>query len=259
MASQEVTGATREELEEKRKSWKGGELNQPFDRAHCLCPINKQPDDYDGPQRYCTLNRNVLRTMTGKTRCDYHRGPASAHRNLDKLANMKHGMHATREHLVEDFDEKDQALYDWIIETWPDAYDINFEEDPQAQYDFHRLAAEIVRAERGRGYLIEEGEVKEQKVYGDDGVVIDENGEVVTEKSEHYLAQMLHRQDNKISDIEKELGITRKERLRQDSQDDAVEAFKTFAELGGAFLDKESKDYDPEDEPWAEDDNEPDS
>lgn len=162
-------------------------------------------------------------------------------------------MKATREHLIEDFDDKDQALYDWIMHEWPDAYGIDFDEDPQSMYDMHRLAAEIVRGERGRGFLIEEGEVREDPVRNDEGrVVIGDDGEVVTEKSQHYLADMLARQDSKISDIEKELGITRKERLKQDSTDSAVEAIKSFTELGSAFLDRDEKDYDPDEEPWTD-------
>lgn len=251
MGSIEVAGATREELESMRQSWQGGQDDLPFDRAHCLCPINKQPDDYDGPQRYCKNMNFINETPGGKTRCRYHGGRQGD--NLESSAAITHGMHATREHLIEDFDEKDQALYDWILDTWPDAYNIDFDKDPQAEYDFHRLAAEVVRAERGRGHLIREGEITEKEIYGDEGVIIDADGEVVTEKSEHYLAQMLHRQDKKISDLEKELGITRKERLRQSNQDDAVEAFKNFAELGGAFLDKDDNDYDPDAEPWSED------
>jgi hypothetical protein len=176
--------------------------------------------------------------------------------NFEKLANMKHGLFADDDHLREDFDDKDEAIYDWIVKQYKEAYDIKPRENPAAAYDLHRLATEIVRAERGRGYLIREGEVYEREVTDENGrVVVDDNGQVVTEKSEHYLAQMMHRQDKKISDIQKELAVTRREQKRQESTEDAVDALKNFAELGSKFLDRDNTEYDPDDEPWSEDDD----
>lgn len=259
MAKSQVTGYTAEEVEKARREW--NENDKPtvgkgagradFEDAHCLAKIPNQPADYDGPPRYC-MQRD---TLTKYNICKFH-GGAGLHESSDvgPLANMKHGMNATREHLVEDFDEKDQALYDFIVDSYADAYDINVEEEPAAAYDLHRLAAEIVRAERGRGFLIEEGEIHEKKVRGEDGrIVVDEHGEVVTEKSEHYLAQMMHRQDKKITDLEKELGVTRKEQLKQDQTNDAVEAFKNFADVGQTILGREERSFDGDEEPWNED------
>lgn len=257
MASKEVTGKTEDEIEELRQQFeeRHGDSQEygDFEEHYCLAEIPRQPDDYDGPVRYCTLNRDLIETKH-TIKCKHH-GQKGDPDNLEKLARMKHGMQATREHLVEDFDDKDQALYDWIVETYPDSYGINVEEDPSAAYDLHRLAAEIVRAERGRGFLIDEGEVNEKEIRNDEGRVVINDGEVVTEKSEHYLAQMMHRQDKKITQLEKELGISRKERLRHDQTDDAVDAVKSFTELGAAFLSRDDKDFDPESEPWKEDDN----
>lgn len=250
MASQEVTGQPRHEIEERRQAWNESH-DREYSESHCLAKIPKQPEDYDGPVRFCTLHRD-LSELGDTVRCKHHGGAGHGNpENMEKLAAMTHGMHAARDHLVEDFSEKDEALYDWVTGTFPDAYDIALEDDPQAKYDLHRLAAEIVRAERGRGFLIEEGEITEREIRDDEGrVVIDDTGEVVTEKSEHYLAQMMHRQDKKISDLEKELGITRKERLRHDQTDDAVDAIKTFAQLGGNFINRDDEEYDPGDEPW---------
>lgn len=256
MASESVTGATQEELDEMRSKWEAAH-EKPFEKAHCLCEIPRQPPDYTGPVRYCKLRRDLSESPNGIVRCKNH-GPTMEGNadNLEKLAAMKHGMKATREHLIEDFDDKDQALYDWIMSEWPDAYDIDFDGDPQAMYDFHRLAAEVVRGERGRGFLIQEGEVQEEPIRNEEGrVVIGDDGGVVTEKSQHYLADMLARQDSKISDLEKELGISRKERLRQDNTDSAVEAIKGFTELGSAFLDRDENEYDPDDAPWENEQN----
>jgi hypothetical protein len=249
MAKYTVSGRTADEVAEMREEYEGD-----FDAQYCLAKIPHQPDDYDGPDRYC-VNQKTCQ-IGDSWRCKFHGGKGEVNsQNLDTLGAMKHGMTAARDHLVEDFDEKDQALYDWITRHYPDAYDIDVESDPNAAYDLHRLAAEMVRAERGRGFLIDEGEVNEEPKYTEEGqLVVDENGEVVTEKSEHYLAQMMHRQDNKISKIQKQLGITRKEQGRQEAADDAVAAIKSFSELGSAFLNREGKDYDPDDEPWAEND-----
>lgn len=263
MATFKVTGKTESEIEELRsefydslEDWK---KETSFEDNYCLAKIPKQPPEYDGPDRYCTLRR--VKKVGNSYHCEFHGGAGNGNpENLEKLAPMKHGMHATRDHLIEDFDEKDQALYDWIVEEWPDSYDIPLEDDPQAAYDFHRLAVEVVRAERGRGFLIEEGEITETEKISEDGsIVIDDTGEIVTEKSEHYLAKMMHRQDKKISEIEKELAITRKERQRQDSTDSAVEAIKDFASLGDAFINRDENEYDPDNKPWADKENAEDS
>jgi len=261
MASKGVSGWTEEEVQERKeeyeaatKRWPAHNKGRPcFEDAYCLAKIPHQPDDYDGPTRYCMNTR--VKELGDSYRCKYHGGNS----NIDELhpvsetAAITHGMHATREHLVEDFDEKDEALYDHIVDSYADAYDIDPESDPSAAYDLHRLAAEIVRAERGRGFMLDEGEVKEQTVRDEKGrVVVDKDGEVVTEKSEHYLAQMMHRQDKKISDLEKELRVSRRERMKGDNADEAIEGFKAFAEVGKTILDRESQEFDGEEEPWEE-------
>lgn len=255
MGHRDVAGRTEEQLQNLRDDY---DRDHPFEEQYCLAKIPNQPEDYDGPVRFC-INQD---TRDG-FRCKFHGGVNNADTsNLDKLAPMKHGMRATRQHLVEDFDEKDQALYDWIVDSFPEAYGIDVEEDPQATYDLHRLAAEIVRAERGRGYLIREGEVDEREVRDDDGrlVVDNDTGEVVTQKSQHYLADMLKDQDNKITKLERELGISRKERLKRDGNEDAVEVIaQGFSELGRGLLDREDTEYDPDEKPWEEDDNEQDN
>lgn len=259
MALQEVSGWLPEEIDERREDFEEIHQNdsKKFDETYCLAKIPRQPDDYQGPDRYC-MNTDVQEYGSNHL-CEFHGSGGTFEDKFEKYPNMKHGMVAARENLVDDFSDKDQALYDWIVETYPDAYDIAVEEDPATAYDLHRLAAEIVRAERGRGFLLSEGEITETEVRNEDGqIVLDENGDVVTEKSEHYLAQMMHRQDKKITQLEKELGITRKEQQRQDSTDDAVEAIKGFTEVGKQFVNKE-QDYDPDDEPWSEEDSDSDA
>jgi hypothetical protein len=251
MASQEVSGRTAEELEDLREN---KTHHMPFEEKYCLAKIPRQPDDYDGPPRYCcSMNVNKIGSSY---RCKHHGGAGHGNpENMEPGANMSHGLHATQDNLRKNFDDKDWALYEWITDTYPEAYDIDIESDPMAAYDIHRLASEIVRAERGRGHVIKEGEVHEQDRYSSEGaLIIDDRGDVVTEKSAHYLADMLHKQDNKVTKLEKTLGITRRQRMKRDEKQDTVEALtKGFAELGDAFLRREDKDYDPDDEPWEED------
>lgn len=260
MATRSVSGKTAEEIEQLREEYEQKmEERLPgtpdFEDAYCLARIAKQPDDYDGPERYCSSRK--VRPLGSNWLCKHHGGAtAGSGRNditeYDGSDSMKHGMFATTDNLIDDFDDKDQALYNWIMREYPKAYDIDLEADPSSQYDLHRLAVETVRAERGRGFLIEEGEVREKKVKDENGaIVVDDDGEIVTEKSQHYLSDVLKDQDNKITKLKKELGITRKERMRHDQTDDAVDAIKGFAELGAEFLARDDKDYDKDAErPW---------
>lgn len=259
MAKQKVTGLTEDELPERRETYENrrrrrGDLDErpPFEDRFCLARIPNQPEDYDGPQRYCMKAADG--SIYDRTLCKFH-GSGRFKENPENLtpytAAITHGMKAELQNLVKDFDEKDQALYDWITSDYADAYDLDIENDPSTAYNLHRFAAEAVRAERGRGFLIEEGEVHKKEVRNDEGrIVIDDDGNVVTEKSEHYLAKMLHRQDKKLTDLEKELGITRKERLKQDTADSAVESIKSLAELGNDLLGREEREYSGSDEPW---------
>ena len=261
MALQKLTGATNAELQEMRAEFDGSD--EEFEEKYCLAKIPRQPPDYSGLPRYCKSQNTIA---TGEQYlCPNHGGKTpdevvNDNTNLEPLASMKHGLYATREHLVKDFSQKDRSLYEWVVSTYDDAYNIDAESDPQAAYDLHRLATEIVRAERGRGHLISEGEVNEDPIRDDEGrIVIDEQGEIETEKSQHYLAEMMYRQDNKITKLEKELGISRKERRKHEQGDDAIKALKDFSELGSAFLQRDETDYDPQKAPWAgEDEDEPD-
>lgn len=260
MAKDTLTGLTEEELVERRDTYesrreKRGETDErpPFEDRFCLWTIPNQPEDYDGPPRYCM---HIATEMQGprRTVCPVHhqKNFGGAEENLEdpRTAATKHGMNAKLENLRRDFTDKDKALYDWIVDGYADAYDIDVENDPAAAYDLHRLAAEIVRAERGRGWLIREGEVHEKDRYSDEGALVrDKHGDVVTEKSEHYLAGMMHRQDKKLTDLHRELLVSRKERAKNENEKKVADGFKEFSEVGAALLGREENDYDPDD--WA--------
>jgi len=159
---------------------------------------------------------------------------------------MKHGMNAKRENLVKDFSEADEQLYNWIVEGWSEAYDIDLDNDPLSAYEFHALAVEIVRAERAEGFLIREGENNEKKIFGPDG-------SVHYEKIPHYLADMLQRQRKLIMRMEDNLGISRKKRLQNEQAQDATDVMKSFAEVGASLITDTDSEYDPDS--WDPNDN----
>lgn len=154
MAKYSVSGRTKAQLEELRQDHRekiSGEASpQSFEERYCLAKIPRQPDDYDGPQRYC-INQETY-SHGSNWLCPYHGGKGDTE-GLDDTAAMKHGVTATLEHLVDDFSEKDQALYNWITEQYIESYGLDPENDPATRYDLHRLAAEIVRAVRA-GVLV---------------------------------------------------------------------------------------------------------
>lgn len=236
MASREVTGKTRSGLAELRSAFNGKPRSDHYDFEdyYCLSKIPRQPDDYDGPDRYCA------KVAKQNGRCKHHGGNnVPTLENLDSLAAMKHGMKATRSNLIKDFSDADRELYNWVVDEWPEAYDISLEADPQAEYEFHALAVEIVRAERGEGYLIREGEKGQKKVFGP-------TGEVEFEDVPHYLADMMQRQRKLIMKMEDNLGISRKARERKAENDDAADIMKSFAEVGASLITKSDKQYDPD-------------
>ena len=243
MSSLEVSGWSPEKVEEMRESFPYSDTKD-FEDHYCLIKIPKQPDDYQGPDRYCGKI-----TKTGNDYCKYHGGISNSNSTLEPVARIKHGMYALDKHLKEDFSEKDQALYNWVTETFPQAYDISVEEDvdPASQYDIHQLALEIVRAERGEAYVLKEGEVTEQERYTDEGeLIINEEGEVETEKSQHYLTNMVRKQRNQIMQIEKHLGISRSQRLRRDDAESDREVMEGLADSLGGLIGDSDQEYNPE-------------
>lgn len=245
MAKNEVTGKTKEELRELRREFEQSNRSKFYDFEDCFClaKIPRQPENYDGPPRYC-VNRDL--DYESKT-CKFHGGAGYPNpEKLEPLANMKHGMYAKRENLIKDFSDADEQLYEWIVETWPEAYDINVEDDPLAEYEFHALAVEIVRAERAEGFLIREGEDNKKKVFSPDG-------SVHYEDIPHYLADMLQRQRKLIMRMEDNLGISRKKRMQDEKAEDATDLMKSFAEVGASLISEADEDYDPD--RWNRDDS----
>ena len=128
MATTEVSGKTIEQLRHLRAEITEKPRAKSSDLEHCSCvaKIPRQPEDYEGPDRYC-FSTNLVGSSK---RCKFHGGAGHGNpENLDPLANMKHGMNAARENLLSDMrkdgNEWQVELYDPIVEDWPAAYDID--------------------------------------------------------------------------------------------------------------------------------------
>lgn len=264
MAQEEVTGATERGLKAMRRDFLETPVQEAgvnFETAYCLTAIGKQPDDYDGPQRYC--RRRACRYDEGEFRSEYGEAPAGEHdarayhpscpfhgrsndadttglEDVRQTANLKHGMYASDERLREDFDEADENLYEEILE-WAEVY--NFptrEEDPARWKLLEKLAINEVRSIRGYLYLYEEGEVQLKDVYDDQGVVVGR------EPDENALSKEYRLLQTTLIDIMRELGITPKERSNMQTQETEANAAERFADVAEQALSVD-KDYDPDD------------
>ncbi|ELY47320.1 hypothetical protein [Natronorubrum sulfidifaciens] len=232
MASNEVTGKTEAELREMQVEYDHPYIS--FEDKFCLAKIPKQPEDYNGPQRYC-VSQNVERNG----RCKHHGGKNVPRlENLDKLANLKHGMYATDEHLRETMSEREEELYDWVL-SWPKAYDIDLESDPSAAHDFHTLAIEIVREARGKDYILRHGEIREKGVYLPDGTLVE------TEELPNSLNEAMASQVRLIQKIKDSLGITRKQKMKGEQVESASELMDDIVGVMGNLV-SERDSYDPE-------------
>ncbi len=252
MASEEVTGGTPQEIAEMefkyKKSNKYEQEGTPFETAYCLTRVGKQPDDYDGPTRYC--KNRVLRTDDGghTASCNFHGGSndaANHNDNLEKLAAIKHGMYATDEHLESEFNEKDQKLYDWVM-SWADTYGWpSREEDPSRYDDLHAIAMAKVRNARANKYILSEGELKRQEIY-------DENGNLLEKDNPHALSEDVRLKRKLITDIKKELGITPKARSKMDADEKEANAMEQLTEVASTAVlgdsGEDSPEFDPDDD-----------
>jgi hypothetical protein len=187
----------------------------------------------------------------GKKRCKFHGGASDGNpETLDKYASLTHSMKATRQAILDTMtregNEWQVDLYEWVTEEWPEAYDIDLDADPNAEYEFHALALEIIRAERAEGWIFEEGEKGSKKIFGPDG-------SVHYEDVPHYLADMIQRQRKLIMRMEDNLGISRKKRLQNEQAQDATEVLKSFTAVGASLISDADEEYDPD--RWNPDDD----
>jgi hypothetical protein len=244
MAAGEITGRDESGIDELREQYRQSpkftEKGIPFDVAYCLNRIGKQPDEYDGPQRYCA-NR-VARPDDGSHAhcCNFHGGKKNPDTSqLEKLAATKHGMYSTKEHLKEVFTEEDEALYEFVM-GWADAYDWpSREEDPSRYDDLETIAVNRVRVARSNKYILEEGELKRQEVY-------DENGNLIEQDDQHALSEDVRLKRKLILDVKKELGLTPKSRSRMNTDEKTAGAAEQIADVASEAVLGESGEYDPD-------------
>lgn len=259
MATEELTGATPVRLANMRVEHRDSPLyknhNIPFDVAYCLTTIPKQPEDYDGGDRYCIQRAKKIEDFEGDPKtveaycssCRFHggrNGGESPEDNLQdpRVANMRHGLYADDEHLRMDFNDPEQTLYDGIVEQWPDIYDWPAEDEDPARYlILRKVATNVVRSERAEDYIDDEGEVRITDVFNEEGHVIEPDGE----HEENPLAREYRLLISEILNMLRELGLTPKARQQMDTMESSESRNDALADIANEALEGEH-DYNPE-------------
>lgn len=266
MARNEVCGKTDYELEQLREEFEEWPLHQEhgieFETLYCLANISAQPEDYDGPDRYCSkFVPRISEEMWEQEwddEFDYHdprafystckchgktwvgRGNPSDLDGERKTAAITHGMRSEDEHLKMDFDEDEQNLYDAIVETWPEAYDWPPEEEDPARYIIlEKVAVNFVRSNRAEEILDNEGELVDVEQYNEQGIAV---GEVQEENPISKEYRLLTRE---IVQMMKELGLTPKEQVKQGAAESQGNAMEEIGEALGEAVVGSDEDYDP--------------
>lgn len=241
MANEKLTGALSEELAELQEEHEGSDRNKSFEEQYCLVRIPHQPDDYEGPQRYCTRFQ-----LNDESVCYYHRYM----RHLDPLANMKHGLRALRKNLIADFSDDEREAYEDIVEVWSDYYNI---EDPAAMDTLESMAVEIVREVRADAVAQEH---REAGNYIDDGMTrlkeeFGPEGESAYDHVSDHIIDIRQRTRRLIEKLKDNLGITRKHQDTMDAETSKTETLDAISEsmsdslAGGEYNPDEFEEPEP--------------
>lgn len=244
LAKQEITGITDSGIEELREEFQELPASEwyEFEHRYCLRQIAYQPEDYDGPDRFCSQKAQ------GKVNhyyCHVHknwgagRSAEELEKTRDKLGAMKHGMYATDEHLIEKLEEDEEKLYNEIL-SWAEKYYIDPEEDPSVWDDLQMLAVERVRVYRTSKWMLEEGETREKPIFDSEGRVAD------MEDAPNAISEEHRRLKNLVMSLKRDLGLTRKERLKQDGIDDISDSAENLSDTMRELVGEEEKEYDPD-------------
>lgn len=250
MATEEVTGWTYAEMLDAKEEFENRDSfvakRYSFEESYCLREIAFQPEDYDGPQRFCSKYTLVDRTYEERSpQCEFHGGwnDASAKGSRenrleeDNTRALKHGMYAEDSGLKEEFTEADDKLYETIM-GW--AEDYGFEEGSPEYSVLEDLALSKVREMRGEVYLHENGEIVTREQFDPT------TGEKITEEDTHPLKNDIRLQKKTILDMMKELGLTPKAKSHMDSEQSGANALENITEIANSALDDEDAEYDPE-------------
>lgn len=246
MAEQEVTGRPPEGLEELREEFNTkpeGDLYD-FEDRYCLYSIPHQPEDYDGPERYCVSRCHDV--QNGIWRCRAHKGKGIGRpgKELQK-GNPKHHMYSTPEYLLNHLTEEEQEVYDEIM-SWADVYGIDPEEDPAVYDDLQLLAVERVRSIKTGEYILKEGEVREKAIYDAEGNLADMEDDTNAISEEHRRLIGL------IQSLKKDLGLTRKEQMKAEDRNMVAESADTTSDAMSELVSDDEKqfnvdEYEPDD------------
>lgn len=251
MAQAEVTGSTVQELAELKHEYeqspKFEREGTPFETSWCLTRIGKQPEEYQGPTRYCSNRVARLDDGGHAHSCRFHGANQNAdgnNDNLELLAAIKHGMYATDEHLQEVFTEADQKLYDFVL-SWAETYGWPSKEEDPVRYDLLEQAAVArVRVARSEKYILDEGEMKREEIY-------DEAGNLREVDNPHALSEDIRLKRKLLIDIMKELGLTPKEQAKMGAEEKSASSAELLAEVAAEAVlggkDDESESFDPDD------------
>ena len=259
MALKEVTGATDDELEEIRQKYRSTPQHLdheiPFEVAYCLSEINNQPDSYKGAARFC--KKRVIKRdeddyegdSTDEAAfaacCKTHGGDLAKHGKEENLAEpktaaIKHGAEAEDKHLIMDFTDDEQELYNSIMEDWPEIYEWPDQSADPARYRIlRRVAVNEVRALREEEYL-DDREVYAEPVFDEQGV------EVGYKDTENPLAREYRLLMSEVTDQMKELGLTPKERQKMNKLSSEESKNDAITEIASDALDDSEGEYDPE-------------
>jgi len=236
MAQQEVTGITTEEIAELREEFlekPEGDLYDLEDR-YCLVKIPHQPEDYDGPDRYCPQRASDKTNDVWRCRAHKGRGTSSPGEELQR-GNPKHHMYSTPDYLLEHLSEEEQEVYDEIM-SWAEKYGIDKEEDPAVYDDLQMLAVERVRSIKTGEYILKEGETRETPIYGEDGLEgYEDDTNAISEEHRRLIGL--------IQSLKKDLGLTRKEQMKADDRNIMAESADTTSEAMSELVSDEDKKF----------------
>lgn len=245
MAKQELTGQTWASVEEMREEFLDSPASKwyDFEERYCLQKIIYQPEDYHGPQRYC--KRTADHKHNGKWVCrDHHRPPGHEATLEPTPGNPKHYMYATDEYLMEHLTEEEQELYQFIMD-WAEVYGIDEEEEPAAYDDLKLLAKQRVREVKASKYIFEEGETREKILRDEEGQIItDDEGVPKTEDEANAITDEYRRLVKLVTDLKKELGITRKEQMKSEDREKFADSADTTSEAIRELVSDDDKEFD---------------
>lgn len=238
MAQNEITGASKAEVAEMREQFENSVKSDlyDFEEWFCLFQIPFQPEEYEGEPRFCKQTAACLETY----RCRFHRGRCNPQNLLPPgEANYKHGGFADIETVKSMFTDDQQALYDDIL-TWAETYHIEPDENPSEWHDLEMLAGEAARQLGTSKWLRENGETVEVPIFSPDGMIADYETQPSKVAEEHRRITQL------VLQIKKDLGLSRKDRMKMDDMESASDKVDALAETMGAMVGSREKDYDPD-------------